>query len=153
MTNKYLASVFALGAVLFGYFLIQFANAKTEGTEKGKAESGLIARITALERLVESQAKLLQEMQVNTRNLSASVDVVKNRVNDAHSRISGLALKADGTKDGPSWDCGKEDRTDANDLYFMYGFRDGTSCNVRNIAYYKRIALTIPEATTNPKAK
>lgn len=121
---------------------------------KGSSQEsrGLLAQVKSLEdaqvKALENeaaQAIALKALTDEVNTLRAEVTTLRAIAEDAHRRVTGICLSAPEVRDGKEWACGQEDRADAKDLWLMYGFRDGTSCEVKNRAYYKRIELTVPE--------
>ncbi|MCG7941451.1 MAG: hypothetical protein N0C88_21750 [Candidatus Thiodiazotropha lotti] len=69
---------------------------------------------------------------------------INRRVESAHSRINGVRLHVTRKSVSPQFACGGEQKENGNNLMVMYGSRDGTSCGVHNLNYYKEIGLSIP---------
>lgn len=75
----------------------------------------------------------------------ADLSEIRTEMARIESRINGIRLLADDAGTSAPYGCGSEERSGANTLTVMYGLRDGTSCRVSNINYYKQLRLEVPE--------
>jgi hypothetical protein len=91
--------------------------------------NSLRTRIEALEKQITAQATLI------AANKSSSAS--------AHDRIGKISLGVAENHQG-DFNCGHEHKMGPADSWVMYGSRDGTSCGVQNICYYKRLVVNIP---------
>ena len=66
-------------------------------------------------------------------------------VRNANQRIDGIRLKVVATSTSPEQGCPFNQAADPKNLVVMYGSRDGTSCRVPNMNYYKELALDVPK--------
>jgi hypothetical protein len=72
------------------------------------------------------------------------IDQLKENSEALEHRISGIRLRAvDAGTD--TFGCGGEGKAEAGTLKVMHGSRDGTSCSVTNVNYYKELILDIPD--------
>lgn len=117
----------------------------------GAAGKGLIerlgsieARMSAQEALAKNLGQRLSDTEGAMATAKADIAASANRVVKAHSRLDRASLVARSARQSPGWACGGEHKEAPDNLFVMYGSRDGTSCRVQNINYYKEIALSIP---------
>jgi hypothetical protein len=59
-------------------------------------------------------------------------------------RLDGIRLVAKDASTSPEYGCGGSQRAEPETLTVMSGLRDGTSCRVGNLNYYKELALVVP---------
>ncbi len=105
--------------------------AQIGGSITGDAATALYSRLTALEQKVQT--------------LEAKAADLQDQLNKANGRISGIKLEAPEFAVTQSFSCGGQSIVgDGPDLWVMYGSRDGTSCGVQNVNWYKRLRLTVP---------
>ena len=78
------------------------------------------------------------------RTLSRKVVKNAEEIKQITSRIEGIRLVTEYDTTMHSI-CGKEVVSSADDLTFMYGYKDGKGCEQRNNGYYKMLSLVIPK--------
>jgi hypothetical protein len=93
--------------------------------------------------IVDSLAKRTDFQQSIISKVDERFQTLLERANKAHSRLNGLSLKVIQTAKSPEFACGGEDKKQ-EDLWVMYGCKDGTGCNVKNANYYKELGLVVP---------
>ncbi|MBB4080538.1 hypothetical protein GGR28_003172 [Lewinella aquimaris] len=140
-------NIFWVVAVVAGVFGISTATFSYLIGEANKRISSLESEIDQSEQKLASY-RMSQEKEFD-KYISSQKDsiVIKNELRNAanilNNRISGIRLSAEdaGTAE---YSCGEQHLRTPTSLTVMYGLRDGTSCDIRNINYYKRLLLHIP---------
>jgi uncharacterized membrane protein YidH (DUF202 family) len=76
--------------------------------------------------------------------VSAPAGDIAIEVKRLSNRIDGIRLTATQAAPSEPYACGGTQRTESTTLTVMAGLRDGTSCGVQNINYYKEFRLVVP---------
>lgn len=86
-------------------------------------------------------------------NSAHAIDIelsgLESALSETNRRINGIALQESGTFTGATFGCGRENVA-GTALTYMVGLRDGTSCSVPNVNYYRTLSLQIPKAPVIP---
>ena len=90
--------------------------------------------------LIEEDAWLLDP---NLNELREKVETLTGKVEALQARINGIKLQVTAADLGNEYACGQNDQG-PGDFYFMVGLRDGTSCNVTNVHWYRELSLVVP---------
>ena len=69
---------------------------------------------------------------------------IEGRLDTLTRRLEGIQLVARDAGTSPQYGCGGTQQAEPNTLTVMSGLRDGTSCKVPNINYYKEFELKVP---------
>lgn len=69
---------------------------------------------------------------------------LREMIEATNARIDGITLEAVDAGTSAGYGCGGSDYAETDTLTVMYGLRDGTSCGVQNINYYKKLQLNVP---------
>lgn len=69
---------------------------------------------------------------------------VEGRLSALAKRLDGLRLVAKDAGTSPEYGCGGAQQAEPETLTVMSGLRDGTSCRIPNINYYKELVLEVP---------
>jgi hypothetical protein len=123
-----LKSCGSLVALTIGLYAV--AGSGTTAIPAPESSEGIVAKVQRLESVLLAQAEEIEELQKS--------------VAMAHVRLDTMKLAVRNAKEGPSFMCGEQHKEADDNLIFMYGSRDGTGCNVRNVNFYKELVLTVP---------
>jgi hypothetical protein len=86
------------------------------------------------------------EVYKSERDVKAAGNgALADRVARLETRVNGIRLSAKDYGTSPTYGCGNAQRAEPTSLVVMYGIRDGTSCGVPNVNYYKEITLEVPK--------
>jgi enamine deaminase RidA (YjgF/YER057c/UK114 family) len=128
-----------IGAVLLIATAVSFVSAQ-HALDAAKVAQGMAANAQEMAaKIAEAQKKTDQALtQVRSEMIT------EQPLREINARIDGISLVAEDAGTSPDFICGQEQKTEPTNLIVMYGSRDGTSCNVPNRNYYKRLTLRIP---------
>lgn len=84
---------------------------------------------------------LSDELEGKTATLS---NTFEKKVTALNNRVSNIRLVAGSTYYN-NYRCGEVRKSNDKDLTFMYGYKDGTGCEVISQAHFKTISLSIPK--------
>ena len=96
-----------------------------------------------ISKIVDSLVKRTDFQESIVSKVDERLQNLQERVNKAHSRLSGLSLKVIQTDKSPEFGCKGEHKIE-EDLWVMYGCKDGTGCDAPNVNYYKKLGLVVP---------
>jgi len=102
-------------------------------------EVGLKTWLSTREVVVKGEDKL------DANAVQQAFTGLRESVGNLNRRVDGIRLTVTGTSTSPEFACGGQHAAEPNTLTVMYGSKDGTSCGVHNINYYKQLAIEVPK--------
>ena len=102
-------------------------------------ETGLKAWIASREAVVRADGK------IDANAVQQSLSSFREALQKTNDRISGIKLAVVSTSTSPDFGCGVTQVAEQKRQNVMYGSRDGTSCKIPNVNYYKEIGLRVPQ--------
>jgi hypothetical protein len=70
---------------------------------------------------------------------------IEGRLQRLSARLDGIRLQAKDAGASAPYGCGQTQKSEPTTLTVMYGIRDGTSCGIMNVNYYKELSLDVPK--------
>lgn len=112
------------------------------GVLTGAAQLGEVALkswLSTREVVVAADGKL------DANAVQQSLTSMREHIAQLNRRMDGIRLTVASTSTSPEFGCGGQQMSESDTLTVMYGSRDGTSCKVPNLNYYKQLALEVPK--------